>query len=67
MPVRRLREMWRETPEGLRASWLVLWGVGVVLLGAGWWGDQAGFWSSKPFITNVFSSLTAAWFGVPAR
>ncbi len=28
-------------------------------------GGQAGFWSSKPFLTNVFSSLTAALFGVP--
>ncbi len=57
--------MWRETPDGLRVLWLALWSVGVVLLGLGWWGDQAGFWSSKPFITNVFSSLTAVLFGVP--
>ncbi|SMD25981.1 hypothetical protein SAMN05661093_09559 [Kibdelosporangium aridum] len=57
--------MWRETPAGLRVLWLALWSVGVVLLGLGWWGDQAGFWSSKPFITNVFSSLTAVLFGVP--
>jgi hypothetical protein len=57
--------MWRETPAGLRVLWLVLWSAGAVLLGLGWWGDQAGFWSSKPFVTNVFSSLTAALFGVP--
>jgi hypothetical protein len=57
--------MWRETPDGLRVLWLVLWSAGVVLLGLGWWGDEVGFWSSKPFITNVFSSLTAALFGVP--
>jgi hypothetical protein len=63
--VRWLRGTWRETPGGLRIVWLALWGVGVVLLAAGWWGDQAGFWSSKPFVTNVFSSLTAALFGVP--
>jgi hypothetical protein len=44
---------------------LVLWGVDVGLVSVGWWGDQVGFWSSKPFITNVFSSLTAALFGVP--
>jgi hypothetical protein len=44
---------------------LLLWGMGAALLGAGWWGDQVGFWSSKPFVTNVFSSLTAAMFGVP--
>jgi hypothetical protein len=63
--VQWLRGVWRETPDALRVLWLVLWGVGVVLLGLGWWGDQAGFWSSKPFITNVFSSLVAALFGVP--
>ena len=57
--------MWRETPRGLRILWLALWGAGVLLLGLGQWGDQAGFWSSKPFVTNVFSSLTAALFGVP--
>jgi hypothetical protein len=63
--MRWLRGVWRETPGGLRVLWLVLWGVDAALLGAGWWGDQAGFWSTKPFITNVFSSLTAALFGVP--
>jgi hypothetical protein len=63
--VRWLRDVWRETPGGLRVLWLVLWGVGAVLLGSGWWADQTGFWSSKPFLTNVFSSLTAAMFGVP--
>jgi hypothetical protein len=63
--VRWLRGTWRETPDGLRVLWLVLWGVGVVLLGVGIAGDEAGFWSSKPFVTNVFSSLTAALFGVP--
>lgn len=39
--------------------------VGAALLGFGWWGDQAGFWAGKPFITNVFSSVTAVSFGVP--
>ncbi|MFI5593142.1 hypothetical protein ACIA5G_49405 [Amycolatopsis sp. NPDC051758] len=43
----------------------MLWSAGAVLLGLEWWGDQARFWSSKPFVTNVFSSLTAALFGVP--
>lgn len=63
--MRWLRGVWTETPGGLRVLWLTLWGLGAALLGAGWWGDQVGFWSSKPFVTNVFSSLTAALFGVP--
>jgi hypothetical protein len=63
--MRWLRGVWRETPGGSRVLWLLLWGMGTALLGAGSWGDQIGFWSSKPFVTNVFSSLTAAMFGVP--
>jgi hypothetical protein len=43
----------------------VLWTIGAVLLAAGWWGDEAGFWSDKPFLTNVFSSMTAVSFGIP--
>jgi hypothetical protein len=60
-----VRGIWEETPRGLRAGCVALWVVGVVLLGLGWWGDHAGFWADKAFVTNVFSSLTAAAFGVP--
>jgi hypothetical protein len=63
--MRWLRTAWGETPGGLRALSLALWVVGGALLGFGWWGDQAGFWADKPFITNVFSSVTAVSFGVP--
>ncbi|MFI0217660.1 hypothetical protein [Streptomyces lydicus] len=42
-----------------------VWVVAVVLLGLGWWGDRTGFWADKSFVTNVFSSVTAAAFGVP--
>lgn len=60
-----MREIWEETPRGLRAGCVALWAVGVVLLGLGWWGDSAGFWADKAVATNVFSSVTAAAFGVP--
>lgn len=60
-----LRTAWRETPGGLRALCLALWAVGAALLGLGWWGDRTGFWSDRPFVTNVFSSVTAVSFGVP--
>lgn len=63
--MRWLRTAWRETPGGLRALSLALWLVGAALVGFGWWGDQVGFWADKPFITNVFSSVTAVSFGVP--
>ena len=56
---------WRETSGGLQRLCLALWCAGAVLLGLGWWGDASAFWSSRPFLTNVFSSLTAVSFGVP--
>ncbi|WP_329400503.1 hypothetical protein OHA45_36840 [Streptomyces lydicus] len=60
-----MRGIWEETPRGLRLGCVALWVVGVVLLGLGWWGDRTGFWADKSFVTNVFSSVTAAAFGVP--
>lgn len=36
-----------------------------MLLALGWWGDDEGFWTDRAFVTNVFSSVTAAAFGVP--
>jgi hypothetical protein len=62
---RWLRTAWRETPGGLRPLCVALWCTGVLFLALGWWGDTSGFWSSRPFLTNVFSSLTAVAFGVP--
>jgi hypothetical protein len=62
---RWLGTAWQEIPGGLQALCVTLWCIGFPLLGFGWWGDASGFWSSKPFLTNVFSSLTAVAFGVP--
>ncbi len=36
-----------------------------MLLTFGIWGDSAGFWTSKPYLTNTFSALTGAAFGIP--
>lgn len=60
-----MRGIWEETPRGLRGGCVALWVAGVLLLGLGWWGDHKGFWADKAFVTNVFSSVTAAAFGVP--
>ncbi|MGW1717611.1 hypothetical protein [Streptomyces sp. NPDC002156] len=60
-----MRGIWEETPRGLRGGCVALWVTGVLLLGLGWWGDHEGFWADKAFVTNVFSSVTAAAFGVP--
>jgi hypothetical protein len=56
---------WNETSAALKTAWIVLWGFGLVLLTLGIWGDRAGFWASKPFLTNTFSALTGAAFGIP--
>ena len=36
-----------------------------MLLILGVWGDSVGFWTNKPYLTNTFSALTSAAFGVP--
>lgn len=56
---------WNETGSTLQTAWIVLWAVGVVLLIFGAWGDSIGFWTNKPYLTNTFSALTSAAFGVP--
>jgi len=60
-----VRSVWEETPRGLRAGCAALWATGAALLALGWWGDHEGFWTDRAFVTNVFSSVTAAAFGVP--
>jgi hypothetical protein len=62
---RKIRTAWSETGSTLKKAWIVLWAVGLVLLTFGVWGDSAGFWTSKPFLTNTFSALTGAAFGIP--
>jgi hypothetical protein len=42
-----------------------MWLIGVVLLVLGWVGDSHGFWSDRPFMTNLVSSVTGAIFGIP--
>jgi hypothetical protein len=57
--------VWRDTGRTLKHAWAALWAAGVALLTLGVWGDQTGFWAEKPYLTNVFSALTTAAFGVP--
>jgi len=61
----KLRAAWNETGSTLKTAWIVLWTAGVMLLIFGAWGDSTGFWANKPFLTNMFSALTSAAFGVP--
>jgi hypothetical protein len=61
----KLRVTWNETSGTLRTAWIVLWTVGIMLLIFGAWGDSIGFWANKPYLTNLFSALTSAAFGIP--
>jgi len=54
-----------ETGSTLKRVWIVLWIGAVILLALGVWGDNTGFWADKPYLTNTFSALTSAAFGVP--
>jgi hypothetical protein len=56
---------WSETSTFVRRICIALWGVSAGLLGFGIWGDVAGFWGDKPFLTNTVSALTGAAFGLP--
>ena len=57
--------VWSETGNTLKKVWIVLWISAVILLALGVWGDNTGFWADKPYLTNTFSALTSAAFGVP--
>jgi hypothetical protein len=50
------------------AVWLpsiLLWGSGSVLIWLGLVGDRRGWWTDRPFLTNLVSGLTGACFGIP--
>ncbi|NUW38406.1 hypothetical protein HTZ77_44480 [Nonomuraea sp. SMC257] len=57
--------MWRSTAQVVRRAVVSMWAVGMLLATAGWFGDRHGYWSDKPFTTNLVSSLTGAMFGIP--
>ncbi|MEU0551232.1 hypothetical protein [Micromonospora sp. NPDC005979] len=61
----RIPISWRAASPTVRLLALVSWAVGVVVLAAGWLGDREGFWSDRPFLTNVASSLATAALGLP--
>jgi hypothetical protein len=57
--------VWRETGSTLKKVCFTLWTCAVILLALGILGDNTGFWTDKPYLTNTFSALTSASFGVP--
>jgi hypothetical protein len=56
---------WRSTSTPVKIIFFVMLVLGSAMLALGARGDANGFWEDRPFLTNVFSSLTAAMFGIP--
>jgi hypothetical protein len=58
-------QAWRETSRTLRVTLVASPLLGFILFVLSAWGDRAGFWSNKPFLTNMMSALIGATFAVP--
>jgi hypothetical protein len=56
---------WADTGGGVRVACLVMWLLGVLTTAAGVLGDAQGWWTDRPFLTNLVSSLAGALFGIP--
>lgn len=62
--------MTKARPSGLPLLWrVVIFGVlpagFVVLLGLGLYGDNKGFWTTRPYATNILTTATGACLGIP--
>ncbi|WP_125635906.1 hypothetical protein [Nonomuraea sp. WAC 01424] len=63
--LRWLRHAWDFAgPVGRRAL-LLSWLAWITMMALGIWGDVERFWDGRSFLTNVYSSITTATFGVP--
>ncbi|MGW6927530.1 hypothetical protein ACWGA9_40785 [Streptomyces sp. NPDC054950] len=61
----RLRTIWEETPKITRTTCKVLPLLGALCLALGIIGDSRGWWVDRSFLTNLASSITGLFFGVP--
>lgn len=62
---RGLTLLWRQTSPALRQVVVWMWVVGVAVLCAGLWIDWTRWWSDRPFLSNLSSSLVGLLFSVP--
>ncbi|MFG6197776.1 hypothetical protein [Nonomuraea sp. JJY05] len=60
-----LSQSWRSTDRSLRRATLGMWVLGLASTILGFLGDGTGFWATRPFATNLLTSLTAFFFAVP--
>ncbi|MEV0902723.1 hypothetical protein [Actinoplanes sp. NPDC049802] len=59
-----LASAWREASPAIRRSSRILIMVGVTISAGGIAGDFYGYWSDKPFLTNLVSGTAGACFGI---
>ena len=58
-------DVWRTAGRNFRAICLILPMLGILAVALGIYGDAHRFWITRPFLTNVASGLTGAFFGIP--
>lgn len=63
MRFQRSGRLW--VPQWVLWAGLFSWLVGLVLIGIGVWADIAGWWTGRPFMLNLTSSLASALVGIP--
>jgi hypothetical protein len=56
---------WRETGTTIRRLCLAMPLIGIVVVTVGVLGDAFNWWTDRPFLTNLTSSITSALFGIP--
>lgn len=62
---RRFLAFWIDSSRGLRILVVIMWAVGGALFGGGWYLDNHGWWEHRPFVTNLASAFTGAFFAIP--
>lgn len=58
-------DVWRTAGRTFRVICLTLPILGILAVALGAYGDAHRFWITRPFLTNVASGVTAAFFGIP--
>ena len=61
----QIGKRWRSFSLVLRRLAIVLWVAGIALLALGVLGDRLSWWSDRPFLANLVSSMVGACFGIP--
>jgi hypothetical protein len=59
------KTIWNDVSPMLRWLAIVMWTIGTVLIALGVWIDGTGWWSNRPFLSNLSSSLAGVFFATP--